>query len=90
MGIDRHIIAKRDLNAGESVATISEADDLIYLMDTEEIYVELWRLIRLYDSDFEAFIEGVREWVEGVKNCGGRDMLFNICDEYSDLEWRDE
>ena len=90
MGIDRHIIAKRDIKAGECVASTGRAYHLIDLMDNQEIYVELWRLIRLYDSDFEAFIDGVREWVEGVKNCGGRDMLFNICDEYSDLEWRDE
>ena len=90
MGINRHIIAKRDFKAGECVASAGRAYHLIDLMDNQEIYVELWRLIRLYDSDFEAFIGGVREWVEGVKNCGGRDMLFNICDEYSDLEWRDE
>ena len=90
MGIDRHIIAKRDFKAGECVGDIGRAYHLAELPDDHEIYIELWRLIRLYDSDFEAFINGVRMWVEDVKNCGVRDMLFRLCDEYSDLEWRDE
>lgn len=89
MGTDRYIIAKRDIKAGESLTDVGRAYHLTDLMDDQELYIELWRLIKLYDSDFDAFIDGIKEWVEEVKNCGGLDMLCSICDEVSGLEWRD-
>ena len=89
MGVDRYLIAKQDTKQGESVADLGRAYHFEELPDNHEIFIELWRLIRLYDTDFEAFIDGVREWVEDVKRCGARDLLEIITDEYSDLEWRD-
>lgn len=84
MGVDRHITYK-----GNVISTIGRAYRYEDLPDNHEIYIELWRLIRLYDSDFEEFIEGVGEWVENVKNCGGRDLLEYMCEDEG-MGWVDE
>ena len=89
MGIDRCIIAVKDIKQGDIIANIGRAYRFENLPDDHEIYIELWRLIRLYDSDFEQFIEGVGEWVEDVKRHGEFNLLEEICDEYSDVEWED-
>ena len=89
MGTDRNIVAKRDIKAGECVATAGRAYHLMDLPDDQEIWIELFRIVRLYDTDFEAFIKGMKAWVETIRNIERRDMLFNICDEYSELKWED-
>ena len=90
MGIDRHIIAKRDIKAGECVVKFTGASPLSDVMSKHEIFIELWRLSRLYDSDFEEYIEGIKKWFEEVKKREYRDVIFAMCAEHSGLEWRDE
>jgi len=89
MGTDRNIVAKRDIKAGERVTSLGRAYHLTDLPDNEELYTELWRLIRLYDTDFEAFINGIKAWVETIRNIERRDTIIILCDKYSALEWRD-
>ena len=77
MGVDRWITYR-----GEKIASCGRAyhfDNT--LEDREQLFIELWRLIRLYDTDFDAFIEGIREWVEMVENTGKAELLKYICED---------
>jgi len=78
MGVDRCLTYK-----GEIIASCGRAYHYADIDDMtgEDVYVELWRLIRLYDSDFEEFIIGIKQWVEDVKLIGKNDLIKYICME---------
>ena len=78
MGVDRYLTYKGEVIA--NCGRMHRFEDA-YDPDDREIYLELWRLIRLYDTDFDAFMEGVDEWVVSVRNTGAAELLEEICED---------
>jgi hypothetical protein len=89
MGVDRNITFK-----GEIIASVGRAYKFQDLPDNNETFVELWRLIRLYENvdgktDLEEFFDGVREWIDDTRMCGWRDCIDYLCED-EDMGWFDE
>ena len=76
MGVDRYLTYK-----GEVIANCGRMLRFEDAFNPYEIYIEVLRLIRLYDSDFDAFIEGIKDLVDSAKDMGAAELLEYICED---------
>ena len=76
MGVDRYLTYK-----GEVIANCVRMHRFEDALAQEEIYRGVWRLIHLYTSDYDAFVDNLEDLIYSIKETGAAELLEYICED---------